>query len=250
MDGLDQQTTVRQHLGVDYFTFLEFLNKHLAPRSYLEIGTSTGWSLERVTCDALCIDPVFNVTGNTPGPRKRTMMFQMGSDEFFADYRVRDYFPAGFDLAFLDGMHRFEFLLRDFINAERSGHSRSLILMHDCLPMNIRMADRRQFVVPEEDPATRDCWTGDVWRILPILQKYRPDLRVRLLDCPPTGLVAISGLNPASDILGRNYHAIVDEFSAVTLEMTGLDAVWNAFPSIGSRSIMTEEALTAVFSVW
>ena len=178
------------------------------------------------------------------------MMFQMGSDAFFARYRVRDYFPAGVDLSFLDGMHRFEFLLRDLINTERSCHRRSLILMHDCLPLNERMAERRPRDVPEEDPATRGCWTGDVWRLLPILKKYRPDLQVRFLNCPLTGLVAISGVDPGSNILSDNYHAILAEFSEVTIEAFGLDAIWNLFPTIDAASMTSEDDMTAILSIW
>ena len=54
---------------------------------------------------------------------------------------MRDFFPKGPDIAFLDGMHRAEYLLRDFMNTERFSHERTLILLHDCLPVNARMAD-------------------------------------------------------------------------------------------------------------
>lgn len=251
MDALIQQSGSEfRHQGIEYLAFLSLLNQHLAPRSYLEIGTSEGWSLDCFTCDAICIDPAFRVTGNTPGQRKRTLMFQMRSDEFFADYRVRDYFPGGVDLAFLDGMHRFEFLLRDFMNTERSAHRRSLILIHDCLPLNGHMAERCFTTGADEDPETAGWWTGDVWRMLPILKKYRPDLRVRVLDCPPTGLVAVSNLNPDSDILDRNYQAILDEFGSISFDSFGLDAIWGMYPIVATQTIATEDAITAVLSVW
>ncbi len=36
----------------------------------------------------------------------------------------------------------------------------------------------------------RIYWTGDVWKLIPILQRYRPDLQLTLFDAPPSGLVA------------------------------------------------------------
>ena len=240
----------KHHTGVDYFTFLHRVHQFLRPRTYLEIGTSTGSSLNYSNCDTICVDPLFKITGNAAGSRKRTMMFQMGSDDFFAAYRVRDYFPAGVDLSFLDGMHLFEFLLRDLINTEQCCHPRSLILMHDCLPMNERMAERKARYDPEEDLATAGCWTGDVWRVLPILKKYRPELQVRYFNAGPTGIVAVSNLDPDSTILSDNYHAILAEFSEVTIEAFGLDAVWNLFPTIDTTPIILEDDMTAHLSIW
>ena len=235
--------------GVEYHRFMFQAANILKPRTYLEIGTNTGASLEQIHCDALCIDPQFNVEGSPLSDRKVSLFFQMPSDEFFAKYDVRAFFPGGVDLAFLDGMHWFEFLLRDFINTERVCHARSLIMLHDCIPQNIRMAERLARNVPEEHESTRYSWTGDVWRVLPILKKYRPDLQVRLLDCPPTGLVAISRLDPGNDVLSRNYHAILEEFAGLELEEFGLAALRSVFPMLETRRICREDVLTSVFSL-
>ena len=56
------------------------------------------------------------------------------------------------------------------------------------------------------------AWTGDVWKLKSILEKYRPDLFIQALDVYPTGLMMISGLNPKSSILTDNYDEIVSEF--------------------------------------
>lgn len=57
-------------------------NLHLTPRSYLEIGTDTGASLEFVNCDAITVDPQFRPEINATGNRSRTFFFQMPSDTF------------------------------------------------------------------------------------------------------------------------------------------------------------------------
>ena len=235
--------------GIDYLQFLAELGHYLQPSSYLEIGTNSGASLQRIQCDALCIDPEFNVEASPLGKRRRSLFFQMPSDAFFAQYEVRSFFPAGVDLAFLDGMHWFEFLLRDFINTERACHPRSLILLHDCLPQNLRMAERVNREDPQEDARTRYNWTGDVWRMLPILKMHRPDLQVRILDCPPTGLVAVSRLDPQNDVLSRAYHTILEEFAALELEAYGIAKLRTLFPMLETRAICRPEVLTSVFTI-
>jgi hypothetical protein len=239
----------RRHRGVDYLNFLGVLSHSLAPKSYFEIGTETGSSVVRFDCDAVCVDPSFRLTRNPIGQRKRTLFFQMGSDQFFAKYNLRLFFPDGVDVAFLDGMHRFEYLLRDFINTERHCHRRSLILLHDCLPVNSRMAERQWVDDSAEDESTRSWWTGDVWRLLPVLKKYRTDLRVLFLDCPPTGLVGITRVNPDSTVLDDAYYAILDEFSDLDLDCYGLDQLWSLFPTLNSRDLIARDMISSIFSV-
>lgn len=237
--------------GVWYLDFLKLLDTHLAPQSYLEIGTHQGESLSRITCDAIAIDTEFSLKDNLLGKRRRTFLFQMTSDAFFREHDVRSFFPHGVDLAFLDGMHRIEYLLRDFINAEAAAHRRSIVLMHDCLPLNGRMA-RRSFVQGgAEEGDIAHAWTGDVWKILPILKQYRPDLRVLLLDCPPTGLVAVTRLDPESTVLDRNYHQILDAFTPMSIEAFGLTQLWTEFPLVDSRDLFVNpDDLTGVLSVY
>ncbi|MBS0558638.1 MAG: class I SAM-dependent methyltransferase [Proteobacteria bacterium] len=241
---------VKAHPGVDYKRLLAAMNQVLAPRAYFEIGTNEGSSLAQMTCDAVCVDPHFHLSGNPARGRRRTLLFQCSSDDFFHENRLRAFFPGGVDIAFLDGLHRFEVLLRDFINTERECNPRSVILLHDCLPINARMAERVQREDPAESPATRNFWTGDVWRLAPILKAYRPDLTIRYLDCPPTGLVAITGLDPRSDVLAHNYARIVEEYAALDLAAYGFDTLFGLFPMLDSAPLVADPAaLTAEFAL-
>jgi hypothetical protein len=87
--------------------------------------------------------------------------------------------------------------------------------------------------------------------MLPTLRKYRPDLRVFLLDCGPTGLVACSRLDPGSDILQRRYHEIVDEMFDLQLGTLGMQQLWTLYPMIDTARLAANPAdLTAVFNVW
>jgi len=232
--------TELKHTGVEYLDFMATLSLNLSCRSYFEIGTDTGNSLKAFRCDAVCIDPHFRVSQDVLEGRRRAHFFQMTSDEFFEHYDLKTYLPRGIDVALLDGLHHAEVLLREFINTERFCHDRSVILLHDCLPLNERMAERAQRVDETEDPATRYWWTGDVWRLLPILRKYRPDLRVQQFDCPPTGLIACARLDPYSRVLSEQYQSILDEFGKSSLSDFGFGRLWNLFPTIDTAKLTGE----------
>lgn len=237
--------------GINYLDFFTIVFEALGPTAYLEIGTNEGNSLEAFRCDALCIDPCFRVQGAPIAGRSRALFFQMTSDYFFTHYRVRDYFPNGPDVCFLDGLHKFEFLLRDFINAEAACRKNSIIFLHDCLPTNERMAEREMRFDETEDVRTRGAWTGDVWRILPALKKFRPDLRVLLLDCAPTGLVACTGLDPKSTVLSENYNSIVDEVGSYSLGSVGIDGLWAVFPAVDTRKLCSNRAdISGILSIY
>jgi hypothetical protein len=238
------------HNGVQYLDFLSLLGATLQPSCYLEIGTCEGRSVARFQCDVLCIDPKFVIELSPLRDRKRAFFFQMGSDEFFKAHRVRDFFPGGPDICFLDGMHRFEYLLRDFINVEATCHRNSIILMHDCLPSNERMAERVNRLDESEDISTRSAWTGDVWRILTVLKRHRPDLRVMQLDCGPTGLIAVTNPDPHSTVLSGDYNKMVDEAMNLSLSSLGLSQLWKLFPTIDtSRLAAHPEDVTAIFNI-
>jgi len=68
-------------------------------------------------------------------------------------------------------------------------------------------------------------WTGDVWKVLPVLKQYRKDLSITLLDCAPTGLVLVSNLNPESTVLADAYNDIAAGFPG-DLDRAAYDAFW------------------------
>jgi hypothetical protein len=224
--------------GVAYPEFFRFLDRQLRPESYFEIGTAAGTSLKAFSCDAVCVDPRFALEGDVLAGRTAAHFFQMSSDTFFRRYDLRRLFPTGPDICFLDGMHRSEFLLRDFLNTERACHRRSIVFLHDCLPVNARMADRRGTPGDPSEGEWRHAWTGDVWKLVPLLLKHRPDLVMFILDCPPTGLVAITGLDPASTALADGYHGLLKELRALDLEACTIGGLWAALPVLSSRSLM------------
>jgi len=195
--------------GTPYVDFLAFVTRTLQSERYLEVGTSSGRSLAAIDCRALAIDPQFKINANVIGTKSVCLFYQMTSDRFFRHHDPAQLLGGPFDVAFLDGFHIFEFLLRDFIHTERHGRRNSVIFLHDCLPFNLTMT-RREPLLPGAKSV--GIWTGDVWKLVPILRQYRPDLKVHLLDCFPTGLVMITGLDPSSRVLTDSYFDIVAQY--------------------------------------
>jgi hypothetical protein len=64
----------------------------------------------------------------------------------------------------------------------------------------------------QHEAARTQCpgdWTGDVWRVEPILRAWRPDLHMALVDTQPTGVLVVWGLDPASTVLADEYDEII-----------------------------------------
>lgn len=171
--------------GMRYLDFFRRLHNAAAPRWYLEIGTRDGASLRISQCASIAIDPNFRIASDMIGKKPVLHALQCTSDEAF-EGETLSRLGASIDIAFLDGMHLIEFLVRDIANTERLMAPNGIILIHDTRPINHISARRSR-------PKVGGAWTGDVWKILPILHEYRPDLSVRHVDCRPTGLTLVEG---------------------------------------------------------
>lgn len=204
---VEEQLVFERVRGKSYLRFLAEMHEAIKPDWYFEIGTNTGLSAEQSKSKSVCVDPEFILKRNIWSNKPQLHLYQETSDAFFAAGHL-DRLGARFDLAFLDGMHWFDFLLRDFINAERYMTSDGIIVLHDCVPWTANMTLR------DRSKVNGSAWTGDVWKVVPVLQQYRPDLSVRIFDAAPTGLVVVSGLDPKNTALTENYDAIIAAFDA------------------------------------
>ena len=192
--------------GPDYRHALAAIHAQLKPRTYLEIGVSSGatLALANPSTRALGVDPAPQLK-NPPGPNAK--IYPLASDDFFAETDIRaELGGLPVELAFIDGLHLFEFALRDFIAIERLCTRASTVLVHDTYPLDRLTAARER---------TTQFWSGDIWRLVLILKKYRPDLAVHTIGALPTGLTVIRNLDPASRVLGDRLDEIVAEFLAL-----------------------------------
>jgi len=191
--------------GPPYRDVLRRLHELLRPRTYLEIGVETGATLgfakaaERV----IGIDPdASKLRRELVPPNAR--VFHETSDDFFArQTRAQALGAHHVDLAFIDGMHWFEFALRDFINVEAWSTPASVAVLHDCLPLFPLTASRER---------RTKFWVGDVWKVVGILRRYRPELRVKIVATAPSGLCVVRGLDPTSRVLRDHLAEIVEQY--------------------------------------
>ena len=198
--------------GEDYFQILARILDFIKPRTYVEIGIEHGNSIQLVKPPTLAIgiDPNPKLTGPLPDNLR---VFSETSDAFFAGHDLcTELGGRPVDLAFIDGMHHFEFALRDFANLERCSTRDTTILIHDCYPLDRETAERDQH---------HEFWSGDIWRLIVLLKKYRPDLSIHTIGAPPTGLGLVGNLDPRSSFLLEHYDRLYGEF--LSLDYSYLD---------------------------
>ncbi len=192
--------------GEHYFQVLTRIMEATRPRSYVEIGVAAGDSLRLVKAPtvAIGIDPQPQLTAPLASNQK---VFVETSDAFFAGHDLRaELGGLPVDLAFIDGMHHFEFALRDFANLERYCTPASTILIHDCYPLDRETAERER---------KRSFWSGDIWRLILLLKKYRPDLTIHTIGTAPTGLALVRKLDPGSRVLLERHDQLCREYLAL-----------------------------------
>jgi hypothetical protein len=229
--------------GLAYIEYFGELVKAAEAKRYLEVGTNSGDSLAPVHCASVAVDPTFRLSQEVVGKKEQCLLFQLTSDMFFERYSPSMLLGGPIDVAFLDGMHLYEYLLRDIIAAEKHCHKDSLIVLHDCVPPTFEMTNR-DHVPAMTNPRYRNYWTGDVWKIIPILREYRPDLKLQFIDCPPSGLVLVTNLDPTSTILQEHYDAIVAANTTKPHDLQTLLVYCKSIELIASRSVTPTQALT------
>jgi hypothetical protein len=206
---------------VDRHGFLRHLHRSYKPRNYLEIGVNDGRSLALSRVPSVAVDPAFKVVTDISCD---VHLVKATSDDFFARKDPLIHLRNGrnpfralarrdpinlfggdpkLELSFIDGLHLFEFALRDFMNVEKLSRWSSVIVLDDMLPRDVDEAAR--------DRHTK-FWAGDVFKVATVLRRYRPDLLVVDVDTAPTGVVAIFGANSESTVLKDNYDKILEEF--------------------------------------
>ncbi|MBP0444920.1 hypothetical protein J8J14_09000 [Roseomonas sp. SSH11] len=177
-----------------------------------------------------------NIQQETPTPNREpsspnVQSYDISADEFFATTDPCEVLAGCIDLAHIKAQNHSEFVLRMIINIEQYCSSNSKIIFTDVVPINFEMTERARNMRARKDQTLARACTGDLWRLVPLLRRERPDLCIQVANCRPTGLVVISNLDPSSRKLRDDYiktahrlmfnHPSEDEFWAYieTLEL-------------------------------
>jgi len=150
---------------------INLLISHIDAQDYLEIGVRYGRCLS-------CIKAP-NRTGVDPAPVLHEVeekyhaglegveMHVCTSDEFFA--RTSE----TFDVVFVDGMHLYEFAMRDLLNSLNRLNPGGFVVAHDLCPRNAVVASRKR-------KSTE--WNGDVWKITLDVHMNYPGIGYCVMD--------------------------------------------------------------------
>ncbi len=134
-------------------------------RDYLEIGTSSGRCIARVSCA--------HKDGVDPRPRgagEDWTLHEVTSDAFFLGT------SREFDIIFIDGLHRAEQVLTDVFNSAAALRPGGVILLHDCNPQTEEVQLR------DHDPRKGYGWNGDVWKAIVFIRQHVPQLFCRVIE--------------------------------------------------------------------
>ncbi len=175
--------------GPSYRDVLLYIHRTLRPNTYLEIGVETGATLRlaQATTTTVGVDPNLDSVRQRES-LKNANFYACTSDEFFkAETRASVFEAQPLDLVFIDGMHCYEFTLRDFWNVEKWANSSSVVVIHDVLPILPIVAARER---------STKFWVGDVWKALWVLLEFRRDLAISVIPTPPSGLAIVRGFDP------------------------------------------------------
>ena len=128
---------------LEIFDLIKIIIENKNINSYCEIGVDKSYTLNKVKkiakIDAIGVDPFRNTD------------IKKSSDIFFKTNKRK------FDLIFIDGLHEFDQVLRDFENSIQSTNEDGIILIDDCLPSSYN----EQLI-----PRIQRKWTGDTWKLL------------------------------------------------------------------------------------
>ncbi len=173
--------------GPDYREVLSWIHSILKPATYVEIGVHSGGSLALIRRGTLTVGIDPEPAGGSVCP-PGVQLYRLTSGRFFREHdlsRILGGQPVAF--ALIDGLHLFEQALDDLYNLERYMARDGVIAVHDTIPLDRETSSRER---------TTEFYTGDVWKIIPFLSRYRPELEIVTVLTFPSGLTLVRGFDP------------------------------------------------------
>lgn len=166
---------------------------------YLEIGVQYGFTLSSVNIsNKTGVDPQLKFNPRfAPGVALHTTT----SDLFFSTLSQE----ARFDLVFIDGLHTFKQVTRDFINSLAHLRPGGVIVIDDVVPNNEEKAlPNREKSLPTQSSLDGEGdreWFGDVWKLpVAIKELYGASLVVHTLGFGPCGQSVVYQADPLGNL--------------------------------------------------
>ena len=173
---------------MDRIKLIQLLMKQKGLTNYLEIGVFNGHVFFKIKSKfKIAVDPEFRFdflrkTGKIfLNPYNLyNKYYSKTSDDFFKQDAPGLFEQKKIQLAFIDGMHEYEFSLRDVENCLDYLTDDGVIILHDCNPQTETAGGSFEEWAKNGYIGT---WNGDVWKAILHLQSLRNDINVFVLDC-------------------------------------------------------------------
>lgn len=184
-------------------TLIQLLMKQ-GLKNYLEIGVFNGHVYFRIQSRfKVGVDPEFRFDvlrriGKTlVNPYNLfNKYFSETSDDFFKFHADALYENRKIDISLIDGMHEYEYAVRDTENILRYLNEDGVIILHDCNPLNRRASSSFDDWIKM---GKEGVWNGDVWKAIVHLRSLRTDINVFVADCDQ-GLGIITKCRPENNL--------------------------------------------------
>ncbi|HWT09890.1 MAG TPA: class I SAM-dependent methyltransferase [Roseomonas sp.] len=156
------------------------LAHRLGARRYLEIGVNAGQTFRDVEiAERVGVDPDFRFD-TAELADATTRLHAMESDTWFASVGG----ASPFDIAFIDGLHVFEQVVRDLTNTLARTGWRSAILIDDTVPVDVfsSLPSHRDAIrFRRQSGGANAQWHGDVFKIIFLIHDFFPFLDYRTI---------------------------------------------------------------------
>ncbi|MDP4283403.1 MAG: class I SAM-dependent methyltransferase [Bacteroidota bacterium] len=167
---------------------IQSLMKQKNLENYLEIGVFNGHAFFKIKSKfKIAIDPEFRFdllrkVGKTIlNPYNLyNKYFQKTSDDFFKEDAPDLFSQKKIQISLIDGMHEYDFALRDAENTLNYLSNDGVIILHDCNPQTKVAAGTFE---EWESNGNIGTWNGDIWKTILHLRCFRDDINVFTLDC-------------------------------------------------------------------
>jgi hypothetical protein len=184
--------------------FLKKLFRKKRFETYLEIGVFKGRVFFSVPAHKkIAVDPKFQFTASKKVKKffRRVSnlwakFYEKTGDDFFAEDAPTLFKKNKIDVCLVDGMHEYNFALRDIENSLKFLQKDGVVLIHDCNPLS------KEASVSFEEYKNRGFvqdWNGDTWKAIVHLRSLRDDINVFVLDCDQ-GLGVVTYGEPESKL--------------------------------------------------
>ncbi len=175
-------------MAINRTTAIQSLIDKNGYNTYLEIGVFRGTNFFPIRAKKkIAIDPEFRIGGIknffnrvTNTTNKNAAYFEMESDRFFAEKAQSVLKDGGISISLIDGMHEYQYALRDAENVLDYLADDGVVVMHDCNPAT---EDANVSFQEWKDRNYAGVWNGDVWKAIMHLRSTRNDINVFVLDC-------------------------------------------------------------------